>query len=261
MRSRHSSFIAITTALSLSLLESVVQAQEADPQPDQNHVLVGLGAGYVPAYEGAKRYRTLPLPAIDVAWGPFFANLSYGIGINILNTEHVTVGTSVTFMQGYRRQDAPAGIGSLSNGAGARAFISLNSGGFVTTLGATKAVGSGTRGTLADATLSYPYAVSPRLTLIPSISTTWADSKYNNRYFGVNAQQSLSSGLPQFAPGGGLKDVSATLTASYELTDHIVLGGAIGATTLLEKVKDSPIVAHRNAQPGGFVYIAYRLEP
>lgn len=75
----------------------------------------------------------------------------------------------------------------------------------------------------------------------------------------MDAQQSLASGLPQFAPGQGVKDASSQLSATYSLSEHFVLGVSVGATTLLNKVKDSPIVFHRNAQPTGLVYIAYRF--
>jgi outer membrane protein len=254
MTKSRSQFIAITTVLSLALLESSAQAQE-----DPNHVIVGLGAGYVPAYEGADKYRVLPVPAIDVKWGPLFANLRNGIGINIVDTDFVTVGTSVTFMPGYRRQDVPDGIGKLSNGAGGRAFVSLKAAGLVATVGGTRGVVGGTKGTVADASLAYSIPVTLRFMLIPSIGTTWADAKYNNRYFGVDADQSFASGLPQFTPGGGIKDASATLSASYRLTDRLTLGVSAGATTLLDKVKDSPIVAHRNAQPAGFLSVSYRF--
>jgi MipA family protein len=123
----------------------------------------------------------------------------------------------------------------------------------------TKGVVGGTKGTSADASLSYPIVVTPRLTFIPTIGTTWADAKYNNRYFGVDAAQSFASGLPQFTPGGGIKDASAIVSANYRLTEHLILGVSAGATSLLGNVKDSPIVFHRNAQPAGFVSIAYRF--
>lgn len=259
-----SRFIVFTAALSVALFESPARAQdpgtpEHPTQPDQDHINLGLGAVFARAYEGSEKYRTLPLPAIDVQWGPLFANLNNGIGINIVDNDYVTLGSSVTFMTGYRRQDAPRGIGSLSTGVGARAFASVHASRLVATVGATKVVAGGTKGTVADVSLASPFAVSARLTLVPSIGATWADSKHNNRYFGVDAAQSLASGLTRFAPGGGVKDASATLSASYLLTDRWTLQASVGATTLHGKVKDSPIVVHRNAQPVGFVAVTYRL--
>jgi hypothetical protein len=48
MTKSRSQFIAITTVLSLALLESSARAQE-----DRNHVIVGLGTGYAPATQRA----------------------------------------------------------------------------------------------------------------------------------------------------------------------------------------------------------------
>lgn len=245
--------IAAAALLSLIFWGSAVRAQEG-----RDHVVIGAGAGYAPAYQGADDYRVRPLPVIDVVWGPFFANLRNGIGINAIDTDVVAVGASVAIMPGYRRKDAPDGIGKVSFGAGGRGFVSFRAAGLVATLGVTKGFAGGTKGVIADASLSYPISVSSNLTLVPAIGTTWADKKHNNRYFGVDADQSLASGLPQFRPGSGFKDASATLTAQYRLTDRISLGASGGVATLLGKVKDSPIVFHRT-QPLGFLSLSYRF--
>jgi outer membrane protein len=265
MTKRRSQFIALTLVAPFVLLENSARAQDLSDATQQDaipanhdHLIVGLGTGYFPAYEGADKYRVLPLPAIDVKWGPFFVGLG-GIGFDVVDTKWLTVGTSLTFVPGYRRGDVPEGIGRLSTGAGGRVFASLKAGGWVATIGATQTVAGATGGATADVSLSRPIVVTPRLTLIPTIGTTWADAKYNNRYFGVDAQQSLASGLPQFAPGAGIKDATAFLTTSYRLTEHLILGVSAGATTVLGDVKDSPIVFHKNAQPTGFLSIAYRF--
>jgi len=225
---------------------------------DNDHIVIGAGAAYVPAYQGADDYRVRPLPAIDIAWGPFFANLRNGIGVNVIDTAYFTAGGSVTFIQGYRRRDAPDGIGRLSTRAGGRLFASVHAAGLIATLGATKGFAGGTKGVVADASLSYPIAVTPRFTLVPTIGTTWADAKHNDRYFGVDAAQSAASGFARFRPGGGFKDASATLSAQYRLTDHISLGATGGVTSLLGNVKDSPIVYHKT-QPMGFLSLTYRF--
>jgi outer membrane scaffolding protein for murein synthesis (MipA/OmpV family) len=246
----------IAAATILVLLFGGVSAHAQSQNND--HIIIGAGAAYTPAYQGADDYRVRPLPAIDIAWGPFFANLRNGIGVNVIDTATFTAGGSVTFTQGYRRRDAPDGIGRLSSGAGGRLFASVRAAGFVATIGGTKGFAGGTKGVVADASLSYPIAVSSRFTLIPTIGTTWADRKHNDRYFGVDAGQSLASGLPQFHAGSGFKDASATLSAQYRLTDRISVGASGGVTSLLGKVKDSPIVFHKT-QPMGFLSLSYRF--
>lgn len=253
--------VIAATLLTFSTTPSAAQSQTPVPPQQQrngDHVVIGIGAGYAPAYQGSDKYRVMPLPVIDIAWGPFFANFRNGIGVNAVDTEHVTIGASVAMMPGYRGKDAPKGIGKLSFGAGARGFMSLKAAGFVATIGATKGFVGGTKGVIADASLSRPVSVSSRFMLIPTIAASWADRKHNDRFFGVSAAQSRASGLRQFRPGSGFNDVSAMLSVQYRLTDRVSLGATGGVTTLLGKVKDSPIVAHKT-QPLGFLSLSYRF--
>lgn len=261
----HPRFIATTIAFSFFLMSTAAQAQRWNnpEQPQErkaaeDHFIIGAGAGYAPAYQGADDYIVLPIPVVDVAWGPLYANLRNGIGLNVIDSDVVTIGGGVSFQPGYRAKDVPVGIGRLSVGLGGRGFASVKAGGFVATVGATQGFTGGTKGFVADASLSYPIPVSSRAMVIPTIGATWADRKHNDRYFGVTTVQSLASGLPAFDAGSGFKDASAMLTVSYRLTDRINLGVTGGVTTLLGDMKDSPLVYHKT-QPSGFLTLSYRF--
>ncbi|HZV08480.1 MAG TPA: MipA/OmpV family protein, partial [Novosphingobium sp.] len=143
-------------------------------------------------------------------------------------------------------------------GAGARGFLSLHDQGLILTLGMTQGFAGGTKGLIADASLSYPIAATRRLTLIPTIGTSWANAKFNNRYFGIDAAQASASGLNTYAPDAGFKDASGILTASYQLTDHILLSASGVVTRVLGADANSPLVAHKT-QPSGFLSVAYRF--
>ncbi|WP_068085135.1 MipA/OmpV family protein [Novosphingobium rosa] len=238
--------------------QDVDAAAQSDAPRNGDHIVVGLGALYAPAYEGGDKYRALPLPAVDIKQGRFFANLRDGVGANLLDTDLVTVGASITYTQGYRSKDVPAGIGAVNFGAGARGFVSFHDQGVIFTLGATQGFVGGTKGLVADASLSYPVAVTRRLTVIPTLGTTWANAKFNNRYFGIDTIQAAASGLNTYAPGSGFKDASASLTASYRLTDHIVLSASGVVTTVLGADGRSPLVVHKT-QPSGFLSMVYRF--
>ena len=188
--------------------------------------------------------------------GPIVGGLL--IGANLFDSESVTVGVGITPADGYRKKDAPPGIGKLSMGVGARGFVKFRQFGFEATLGTTKILAGSTKGVLVDASLSYPVMISEKLMLNPSIGTTYGDKKHNNRYFGVNAQQALASGLPQFRAGSGFIDAKADLGLHYRLTDRIGVGVVGGVTTLLGDVKDSPIVK-RKTQPYGIAFVSYNF--
>lgn len=233
---------------------TVAQAQEQSG----NHVEIGAGMAVMPTYQGSGEYRVLPLPAVDIRQGWFFANLRDGVGIAPINTEHLTVGAGAVFVPGYRAKDVPEGIDKISDGVGARLFTTIRAGGLIATAGATQIVSGGAKGVVADGIVSYPVPVSDRFTMVPTIGTTWVNAKYGDRYFGVSVAESTASGLPQFGVGSGFKDVSGMLSASYRLTDRVTLNATGGVTALMGDFADSPIVEEKT-QPFGFLAMSYRF--
>jgi len=155
-----------------ALAQDIGNVTQAIPVRDADHVVIGLGAIYSSGSEGGDIYRFLPVPVVDIKKGRFFANLRDGIGVDVVDTDFVTVGASITTTQGRRASDVPPGIGSVSFGAGAHGFIRFHDHGFFLTFGGTQGFAGGTQGFVADANLSYPVSVSKRLTISPAISTT-----------------------------------------------------------------------------------------
>jgi outer membrane protein len=246
--------IALLCVLTAVSLATKASAQDRAP----NRTIVGGAVIYAPAYQGGEDYRVLPFPVIDLKYGRFFAGSRRGIGANLVDGDTVDVGAGVTFVPGYRRRDAPAGIGRVSGGAGARISADVKVGMVMASLGATKVLSGDLDGALVDATLAMPFRPTDRLTVIPSLSSTWADGAYTRSYFGVSVAQAAASGLPAYRPGGGIKDVSAALTASYRLTDRVSLGATAAVTKLTGDARKSPIVVDPT-QPSAVLSVSYRF--
>jgi outer membrane protein len=222
----------------------------------QDQIIIGPAAVVAPAYEGSGKYRVLPMPLLNITHGRLFLNSIDGLGIDVIQAGPITVGGSVTYVQGYRTKDAPTGIGRLSDAAGGRLFAAYRRKGFGLVFGATKSFGGGTYGVTADAAMSYSFGIAPRITLTPSISTSWADRKSNSRYFGINPAQSAASGLEGFAPGSGFRDVSTGITARYAMTQHWAVAANATARGVIGDDADSPIVEHK-WQPLGTFVVSY----
>lgn len=246
--------ITLLCVVAALLPAAAARAQERG----QNRAVVGLAGFYAPAYQGADDYRLLPFPVIDLKYGRFFASARRGVGANLVDGDTVNVGAGLTYVPGYRRRDAPVGVGRLSGGAGARISADVRAGMVMASVGATKVLSGDVDGALVDATLAVPFRPTARLSVIPSVSATWADATYNRAYFGVSAAQAAASGLPTYRPGGGIKDVSASLTASYRLNDKVSLGATGVISKLTGDAKDSPIVFDPT-QPAAFVSVSYRF--
>jgi outer membrane protein len=175
----------------------------------------------------------------------------------LFRSETFTVGGGIVMAtDNYSRKDVPGRFNKISMGAGARGFVTVRQYGLEATAGLTQIFMGGTKGMIADFSLSRPIMVNERLFLNPSIGTRWANAKHNGRFYGVSQQQSLASGLSPFRVGSGLLDAKAELGLQYRLTDHIGIGLMGGVNTLLGDVKDSPIVRKKTA-PYGIGFLSY----
>lgn len=161
------SFKRIHPACPALLLAALAFPSAAIAQSD-DHVTLGVGAGVVPDYLGSDDYRFLPIPVIDAQFGQFFVSLRNGIGVNVIETGPLTAGASVALVGGDRRRDVPEGVRRVSTTAGGRLFANLKLDKLFFTLGATMAVAGGARGVVADASLSYAFPLSDRMTVIPT---------------------------------------------------------------------------------------------
>jgi MipA family protein len=235
----------------------VVEEAEAPPPPSPDHIVVGAGLGVVPTYQGSSDFRVLPLPAIDIRQGWFVASMFNGVGVVLDPSDNVSITGGIGFVQGYRKRDVPQGIDSLSDAAGMRFTFNLREKGMMATVGVTRSMGV-TDGTVVDASLGYPIRVGAKLTVIPSIGTSWADRRYTDGYFGVSSIEASRSGLAAFSAGAGFKDVGGGVAANYRLTPRWAVTASTRVTHLLGDAADSPIVDSRTNVSGIFA-ISYRF--
>ncbi|AFK64410.1 MltA-interacting MipA family protein [Advenella kashmirensis WT001] len=247
--------VNIPSRILFALLSLTAAAAHA---ADDDHFKLGLGAAIAPRYEGADEYRMQPFPVVDAQYGRFFARSGDGLGLNIWQSPQLTIGAGLNMMDGYSESDVPEGIGKLSDTLGARVFVSTNAWAAILTVSATQAISKSERGLIANARVSYPYSVSERFKVIPSVSVEWANAKYMKSYFGINAQQAARSGLSEYRPSAGFKDVSLRVGFSYELTKTWSITGAAGVSRLMGDAADSPLV-RRKSQAVGALGVAYRF--
>jgi MipA family protein len=71
---------------------------------------------------------------------------------------------------------------------------------------------------------------------------TFADDRYQQAYFGVNARESAATGLPIYEPRGGLYAVAATAGALYQFTPRWGVTGYARYARIVEDAADSPVV-------------------
>ena len=87
--------------------------------------------------------------------------------------------------------------------------------------------------------------------LTTHLGANYATEDYMTSFFGVSGAQSISSGLLEFRPDAGFKDVYVGATASIDLTDRWTLLLLGRYSRLVGDAADSPIVETENQFYGG----------
>lgn len=114
-------------------------------------------------------------------------------------------------------------------------------------------VGGVNHGSELRAGYSYDWR-GDRWLLRPDLSVAWRDSKLNNYYYGVRADEATDE-RPAYEPGSGV-NVSLGLYGSYAIFENWRLLGGVSVTQLDSSVRDSPIIRD-GLQPAVFVGAVY----
>jgi len=237
-----------------ALLTAPALAQEKQPR----RVRIGLGAQVTPSYPGADEVRFGPFINVDIARGdtPFlFEAPDETAAITIYNKDGLGLGPSFNIQNSRRNRDVGVPIG--------RVDTTVEAGGFVQYLvtpslrvradlrhgfgGHDGLVGEVSADLIARDGDRYVFSVGPR--------ATFSNAKYQRAYFGVDTAQASATGLPIFAPGGGLQSVGATAGLIYQLSRRWGLMSYARYDRLVSDPSESPVVRRfgsRDQFGGGF---------
>jgi MipA family protein len=106
----------------------------------------------------------------------------------------------------------------------------------------------GHEGIVADLSADAVIPFNERWTLSGGPRASFADTKATVPYFGIDATQSLLSGLPAFNAKGGLHSVGAGLQAIYQWTPQWEVRSYVEYSHLMGDAASSPLVATRGSR-------------
>jgi outer membrane protein len=239
---------------SADILASSDSSTTQPPSRDYDVILeVGTGAALRPAYEGASQYQVTPFPifALHYLWLP-------GLG-EVKNQTRSRDGFSIGPSFRYVRERNSGDYGELNGLQNVDPAYEIG-GRVAYTFGVLRAHASlrrgigGHEGLVGEAGLDLtlnPNAVM-EINFGPRIS--YADAAYMATYLGVTPAESLTSGLPTYEPGGGIKGAGLEIGSRYAFTPQWSLLGAVTYERLVGDAADSPI-----AQAGDLDQFTARL--
>jgi outer membrane scaffolding protein for murein synthesis (MipA/OmpV family) len=218
-------------------------AQEVPADPYRDTVTVGVGAAYLPDYEGSNDYRTVVAPAaIGTIKGFGFVLAGNQLNVDLFPdkpgpTWDIQVGpvAAINF-----NRTSLGDIADLRVRALGKRDTAVELGGYV---------GIGKTGVLTSPydklsiTLGYRHDVAgvhdsgiwqPGITYFAPLSTKAAvglfgqaeivERGYARTYYSISSAESIASGLPQYAAGGGLKNWTLGAVGAYSLTGDLLHG-------------------------------------
>jgi outer membrane scaffolding protein for murein synthesis (MipA/OmpV family) len=235
--------------------------------PGVTNVRLGLGPVVGPDYEGSDGYDANVAPLISLRYKDLIQVDNNNIRVNLFGEDgalwkstNFRAGPMLKLDFGRSAKDSPdlTGLGNVGTAVELGGFVSYATGPLRYRLRLRHDVASGHKGMLADADISLAVYRSKTLSIASRLGTTWASKKYMRSYFGVSAAQAAAAGLPVFAAGSGVKDVTLSVASEIRVTPRWAVVLDAGASRLMGDAKASPIVRLRGS-PNQFSAGAYAV--
>lgn len=204
-----------------------------------------------PRYTGASKTKVRAIPFFDIRYASwFFINPIKGIGAEVELLEGLKGSASLGADYESRKAKDDArlnGLGDIDIAAAIRVGLSYEIGkGFVNTNLISRLGSSNGRGTLLEAEAGFNVLAARAGLFSLGLQAKVLDSTYARNFFGVSAQQSVASGLPEFSAKSGLASVGPFVQAIVPLSERWTFFGRAGFSKLRNDAADSPITIDRN---------------
>lgn len=218
-----------------------------DAIPREDFTLqLGVGIGTTPDYEGSDDYRLRVIPLINLKYKDIVALQGNKLRVNFIRRKNLKFGPLLSLKLGREEKRNPilAGMGDIADTVLAGAFVEGRYKGIFASAEFRQALGAG-QGATARFVLAHGLyrSENKKTTLIVGFQTAWNSDRANQTNFGITAAQSVTSGLPSFAPGGGFSRVEVDVLGRYQLTENWRIDWIAGYGRLIGDAADSPLVS------------------
>jgi len=221
---------------------------------------LGGGASYAPVYEGAadSRIRFMPLLEATYDYGKFFVSLLRGVGYNFSDVRDTQYG--VRLVPGRTRMESVDphlnGMGNINFTPEAGLFFNkLFSPWYISS-----GINTGSNGTHAELGSGIGFRLTAVDRLRLGVNLDWADTKYNQTYFGVTEAQSAASGnvLPAYNASAGIKDYALTANWAHSYNKEWFSSAGLSYKWLTGSAQYSPLTERSSAGSINFL-LGYRF--
>ena len=225
---------------------AVDDTAQGPTQEKKWRVVLGAGLVRAPTFPGSDSSRTGLVPLVQARYGAFFAGIG-GVGLNLYRDSGWRFAAAVSPSRGRKESDDSRlqGLGNIDSTIRGRLIGSYRTGTFVARAELSTDLAGQHQGTIARADVFAVFRPAERFFLFAGPGLSWTDKQYTQSYFGVTADQSASSGFPQFEAGSGLNSVRLSIGAFYRFDQHWLAVATFSASRLQGDAANSPITETR----------------
>lgn len=263
-------FIPVLATLVLFLIfSSNVLADKYQSNSSSDHaaeknwsLTIGGGIANSSEFEGGGDRETSFVPFFSASYS--YKNLTLnldGLSYNFIDNKKILLSTGIGFDGGRDDDDLPPdrrGLGDVNGGVEAKLFVRYQPFSEISlSLDATQSFADSNGLTLtAAARTEFPLYREQVFGSI-GVSANWANNDHMEAFFGVNALQSVNSGLRQFGADSGVRDLIIEGDIVYLINKNWILNFGGGFEFFLGDARDSPVI-EEDIQPfvfGGLGYV------
>ncbi len=237
----------LSTAFALGLIAPLVAHAELSDEP-----LLGPGLRVRPAYDGSASRRTELVPVVRYFGQHWFARSTQGVlegGARVELAPGLHAGAQLAYEPGRKSSESDFlkshGVPDLDPGASIGVHLEWDHK-FgpvpIALLARARRHADSDRGAQADLRLSVGVYGNGRVAAGIFGQSTWANARSADSFYGISPPQSVDTGLPAFAAGGGWLFSSFGLLWSVDLSRNWIVVGSMESRRLHGDAARSPLV-------------------
>ena len=250
--------------LTASLLSPTIMAiggTGLDADGAEGKGYVGVGAGFIPDYEGSDDYKAVPVIGARYTWASGrFAKLGGAGGVeqaarlslNLVDQRVTSTWTIGPLLQYRLKRDGSdlddsrvKKMQDVDAQTEAGAFIGWHKDRVNVEVAFSSDISDKSNGSLGYLSGDYKIPYGAKTTFILGAHLTYASSNFMDEYFGVNKKDAARSGLKRYRADSGLKDTGLKAGMLYSFNPTWSMFASMGYTRMLGDAEDSPLVDDR----------------
>ncbi len=207
-------------------------------------VRVGAAIGRVPDYSGASQYENRALPLFQIRYKDDVWIDPLGLRVKVWESDccRLLAQANVSPGRSAHRDSRVALLPNVSSGLDLGVSFEGRFAKYTAfRIRARKEVAGGHGGVGLSASIGTAVPVGS-VRLVPEVAVEWKNETYMDKFYGVPASFTASTGYEFYDPNAGLEDIVFRLTAIYDVDENWQVLGRTQGGFLMKQARNAPFV-------------------